>query len=73
MSSLQKINKGICVDIKKTKLKRTKEWHASNSKIGTGDYYGRAIKNPVGRIRDNSMGYQSMNPKSLKKPPKALA
>lgn len=55
------------------KLRHTKEWHAPNSKIGMGDYYGTAIKNPQGRIRDDSMGYKSMNLSDLKKPPKSLA
>lgn len=55
------------------KLKKGREWHASSSKIGMGDYYGTAIKNPQAKIVDNSMGYKSMNPKALKKPPKSLA
>ncbi len=55
------------------KLKKGKEWHSSKSKIGMGDYYGTAIKNPQAKIVDNSMGYQSMNPKTLKRPPKSLA
>jgi hypothetical protein len=57
----------------KKKLKKGKEWHSSNSKIGMGDYYGQAVKNPQGKIVDNSMGYKSMNPKALSKPPKSLA
>jgi len=56
--------------MKKTK---GKEWHASSSKMGSGDYYGTAIKQKQGRIRENSMGLASMNPKALKKPPKSLA
>lgn len=55
------------------KLSKGKEWHASSSKIGMGDYYGTAIKNPQGKIINDSMDYKSMNPKSLKKPPKSLA
>ncbi len=55
------------------KLKKGREWHASSSKIGMGDYYGQAVKNPQAKIVDNSMGYKSMNAKDLKKPPKSLA
>jgi len=55
------------------KLRHTKEWHTSNSKIGMGDYYGSGIKQKQGRIRDDYMGATSMTPKALKKPPKSLA
>lgn len=55
------------------KLKHTKEWHAPNTKVGMGDYYGTAVKNPQGRIIEDSMGYKSMNPADLKNPPKSLA
>lgn len=55
------------------KIKRTKEWHAPNTKVGMGDYYGTAIKNPRGRIREDSMGFNSLKPSQLKKPPKSLA
>lgn len=55
------------------KIKKGKEWHAPRSQMGGGDYYGTGIKNPQGRIRESALGYQSVNPKSLKKPPKSLA
>ena len=55
------------------KTKKGKEWHASSAKTGMGDYYGQAIKNPQAKIVDNSMGYKSMNPKSLSVPPRSLA
>jgi hypothetical protein len=54
-------------------LKKKKEWHASKSKIGMGDYYGQGIKQKTARIRDNFVGPISMTTKDLKKPPKALA
>lgn len=55
------------------KLHHTKEWHASNAKTGSGDYYGTGIKQKQGRIRDDYMGTISMTPEKLKKPPKSLA
>lgn len=55
------------------KLKKGKEWHAPKTKIGSGDYYGTAIKNPQGRVRESTLEFQSATPKSLKKPPKSLA
>jgi hypothetical protein len=55
------------------KKAKKKEWHASPNKIGMGDYYGTAIKNQKGRIISDSMGFKSMTPGQLKKPPKSLA
>lgn len=55
------------------KLKKCKEWHASSSKMGMGDYYGTGVKNPQGKIRESSMEFSSASPKTLKKPPKSLA
>lgn len=49
------------------------EWHVSKTKYGMGDNYGTGIKQKVGRIREDSMGYNSINPKKLKTPPKNLA
>jgi hypothetical protein len=54
-------------------IKKTKEWHASKSKVGMGDYYGQGIKQKTARIRDMSVGPISMTNKALKKPPKSLA
>ena len=50
-----------------------KEWHAPNSEKGMGDYYGTAIKNPIGKIRDSQMNFSSPSPHKLKTPPKSLA
>jgi len=55
------------------KLKKGKEWHASSSKIGMGNYYGQGIKQKTARIRENFVGPISMNKKALNKPPKSLA
>ena len=54
------------------KAKAHKEAHVSNTKMGMGDFYGSAIKNPMGRMRDG-MGMKNITPKKLKKPPKSLA
>jgi hypothetical protein len=55
------------------KAKTNREWHTSNNKIGMGDFYGTAIKQKVGRMRDNQLGYMDATPKQLKTPPKSLA
>lgn len=49
-----------------------KKWHTSNSKTGSGDYYGTAHKNPLGKMVEG-FGMQEVTPKKLKKPPKSLA
>lgn len=53
-------------------LKRTKEAHASPSKVGSGDYYGSGIKQKVGIIRDDYLN-NPVPAKKMKKPPKSLA
>lgn len=47
--------------------------HTSNSKIGSGDYYGSGIKNKTGRVIEDMINYSPITKKSLKKPPKSLA
>ena len=54
------------------KVKANKEWHVSNSKIGMGDYYGSAIRNPMGRSID-VFGMENIPKSKIKKPPKSLA
>lgn len=53
--------------------KPLKNAHTSDSKIGMGDYYGRGIKNKMGRVREDTMGMNSISPTKMKKPPKSLA
>jgi hypothetical protein len=54
------------------KIKGLKNAHASNSKIGMGDFYGTGIKNPLAKIRE--FGAVAPTPiAKLKKPPKKLA
>lgn len=46
--------------------------HTSKSKIGMGDYYGTAIRNPVGTPRE-VFGQNFKSSARTKKPPKKLA
>ncbi len=58
--------------MKKQSAKLHKESHVSPTRKGMGDHYGPAIKNKVGRIRDESLDV-SRKTKSIGKPPKSLA
>jgi hypothetical protein len=53
--------------------KGLKNAHTPNTKIGMGDYYGQAIKQKVGRVRDDMINYTPSTPKSIKTPPRSLA
>ncbi len=53
--------------------KSSGDWHVSHTSMGMGDYYGTGVKNPMGRMRDDSMGAIAVTPKKLKKPPRTLA
>jgi len=55
------------------KVKTVTNAHTSKSKIGMGDNYGSGVRNPVGRMRESSMGDNYLSPKKLGKPPKSLA
>lgn len=55
--------------LKGTKPK--KEWHASSSKLGMGDYYGSGVKQKIGRVRESYV--DAGKPSNLKRPPKSLA
>jgi hypothetical protein len=59
--------------MKKSKMQHN-EAHQAHTKYGMGDYYGTAIRNPVGRVREDYLN----NPVKgklgkLGKPPKSLA
>ena len=54
-------------------MKKFKEAHSSGKKFGMGDYYGTGIRNKVGKVREDTMGFNSVVPKKLKTPPKSLA
>jgi len=55
------------------KVKTPMNVHTPKSQIGSGDYYGTAIKNKVGRMREDSMGNMAIGRKGLSKPPRSLA
>jgi len=54
-------------------MKKFKESHASDKKIGMGDNYGTGVRNKVGKMREDSLGANAVPPKKLKVPPKSLA
>lgn len=54
-------------------MKALKNAHTPNTKLGMGDHYGSAVKNKVGRMREDSMGMNDVPQKKLSKPPKKLA
>ena len=57
--------------MKKTKHK---EAHSANAKFGMGDFYGQAIRQKMGRIRQSySIDSSPVTAKALKNPPKSLA
>lgn len=39
---------------------------------GMGIYYGRAMKNPIGKMRSDSIGYRPVSKKQLGTPPKSV-
>lgn len=39
---------------------------------GMGCYYGTALKNPQGRLRDGTVGYRPVTRKQLGTPPKSV-
>lgn len=42
-------------------------------KGASGDYYGTGIKQKVGRMRGDSVGYRPVNPKQMGTPPTSLS
>lgn len=60
--------------MKKTKIKTNKQFHTSDVKTGSGDFYGVGIKQKMGKIRDMyTPGINPLSEKKLKTPPKSLA
>ena len=47
--------------------------HTPSSPKGMGDYYGSGIRNPIGRVRDDTVGMVNISKSGMKKPPKTLA
>jgi hypothetical protein len=52
--------------------KTPKEAHTDHTKYGMGDYYGTSHKNPMGKMRDVSVGFRPVNKKQLKTPPRGV-
>lgn len=52
--------------------KASKQAHTSDSKIGMGDFYGQAVKQPIGIMKRDYLNGSLPNPKKAKAP-KALA
>lgn len=48
------------------------ESHTEPTKFGMGDYYGTGMKNPVGKMRSDSVGYTPISRKGLKTPPTSV-
>jgi hypothetical protein len=60
--------------MKKSSVKTSRDQaHTPKSPKGLGDYYGTGVVAKLGRMREDSMGMQSMPPQKLKKPPKSVA
>jgi len=58
----------------KTSRPKVRQAHTQFTTHGMGDYYGRASKNPVGKIRDGSstMGFRPVNRKQLGTKPRSV-
>jgi hypothetical protein len=56
----------------KPKRGKTYEAHTEPIKYGMGDYYGRAMKAPIGKMRDGSVGMMPVSKKSLKTSPTSV-
>lgn len=54
-------------------MKPLKNAHTPNTKLGVGNNYGTGAKQPLGKMREDSMGMIAVTPKKLKKPPRSLA
>ena len=59
--------------MKNSKVRTPMNAHTPKTQYGMGDHYGSAIKQKVGRMREDSMGARPVAPPSLKKPPRKLA
>ena len=63
---------GLGAPRKASNAKPYKTAHTSGSQKGLGDYYGTGIVAKIGKMRDNSMGMQSLSKKQMKKPPRSV-
>lgn len=53
------------------KVRKT-EAHTAPAKFGMGDYYGTGFKNPLGRMRSDSVGYRPVSRGQMETPPKSV-
>jgi len=53
---------------------KVREAHTDLVKFGMGNYYGRAAKNPMGKVRDGSetVGYRPVSKKQLGTVPRSV-
>jgi len=47
--------------------------HTPDTPYGMGDYYGVALKNPTGKLREQYLSDIPETPKQLRTPPKSFA
>ncbi len=59
--------------VKKQSKKQPKMAHTPRSAKGLGDFYGTGIRQPLGRVRDDTVGMVHLSKEKLKNPPKTLA
>jgi hypothetical protein len=52
--------------------KKPFESHVSTTKKPMGDHYGTGIKQKIGRMREDSVGYIPLNKKKMGTPPKSV-
>jgi hypothetical protein len=50
-----------------------RESHTAPTKFGMGDFYGTGVKQKVGRLRGDTVGFREVEPSKMKKPPRSLA
>lgn len=58
---------------KKESSKTYKQSHTAGSQKGLGDYYGTGVRQPLGRVRGDTVGMFALSKEQLGKPPKSLA
>lgn len=56
----------------KTSRPKLKEAHTQFTVHGMGDYYGRASKNPQGKIREATVGFRPVTQKQLGTKPRSV-
>ena len=53
--------------------KGSPEAHTSKSKVPFGDNYGTGIRQKIGRMRGDTVGYRPASKKQMGTPPRSLA